>query len=91
MKLKDLTDEELIQLRRDVILGSVYIKHYINALDVDPKEAADFFTGYEEDMFEQAAHDPNFSGDPKDIYDVRCEYDNDKNLIRYFHSVDFGE
>lgn len=44
--IKDLTPMDVLSLRRQIVLGSIYLIEYENDLGVDPKEASDFFDGY---------------------------------------------
>ena len=45
-KLSELTPEQVLQLRSEVTLNSLYTSDYNNRLGVDPGEACSFFEGY---------------------------------------------
>lgn len=46
----DLTHEELMQLRRQVGLGSFYLSDYDNKFGIDPQQVYDFCEGYGESI-----------------------------------------
>ena len=46
----DLTHDELMQLRGQVVLGSCYLKDYDNKFGIDPKQVYDFCEGYGESI-----------------------------------------
>ena len=45
---KDLTKEELWNLRKEIVLNSLYYKDYKNSFNIDEHTCCDFFDGYYE-------------------------------------------
>ena len=52
--IKDLTPMDVLDLRSQIVLGSIYLREYENDLGVDPKEVFNFFDGYIEYLEEIA-------------------------------------
>ena len=45
-RFKDLTKEQLWQLRQEITLNSLFTAHYRNSFGFDPHPVQDFFDGY---------------------------------------------
>lgn len=71
-----LTNEQLKQLRSEVVLGSLFTADYSNTLNIDIREVQDFFDGYVEYLWEIAEEN---GGD--DVY----EYDTQENLESWYN------
>ena len=77
-----LTDKALIELRKDIRLGSLYISDYNNRFGIDPNQVSDFFDGYIEYLEEMAEEDGfDFGGE---YYEFIEKYDNDTNLVGWY-------
>lgn len=74
-----LTNEQLKQLRSEIVLGSLYTSDYKNSLNIDSREAQDFFDGYVEYLWEIA--EENGSNDIDD-------YDTQENLESWYNCFD---
>ena len=83
MKIEQLEDEQLLELRRQICLNSIYLSDYENDLGVDRQEAYDFFDGYTSYLEElMAESDPGFDDS---MFDERLgEYDTELNLLEWF-------
>lgn len=75
MQIKDLNDKQIVALREDVVLNSLFTRDYTNRFGISPNDVQDFFDGYLEYLFEIAEED----GCPID--EVINRYDNAENLI----------
>ena len=76
-----LTKKQLKQLRKEIVLNSLYIKDYSNSLYIDPKTCCNFFDSYIEELYYIAEED-GFNSD--DISDIIDKYDNIENLYNYY-------
>lgn len=43
---RDLTLEEVLELRQQIVLNSLFVSDYRNNMGVDPRAACDFFDGF---------------------------------------------
>jgi len=84
-KERDITEEELTELREEIKLGSLFVDDYRNSLGVDASAACDFFEGYCEYLKELMEADGITDGE---FWDRVEEYDNDDNLIAWLYSFD---
>ena len=76
-----LTKNQLKQLRKEIVLNSLFLNDYNNSLFIKEKAAYAFFDSYIEYLYE-IAHENNFKSD--NITDVLNEYDNIENLYNYY-------
>ena len=76
----DLTDAQLVSLRKQITLNSLFYRDYRNTFGVDTHEVCDFFDGYVDYLFEIATED-GFPTD--DALAVFKEYDNAENLLAW--------
>lgn len=53
-RIWDLSNEQLVSLRKQISLGSMYYSDYENDLGINCAEAIDFFDGYIEYLWEEA-------------------------------------
>lgn len=51
------TKDELEQLRKDIVLDSIYTADYENSFDIDPKVVQDFFDAYSEVLNDEGKED----------------------------------
>lgn len=91
MKMKDLTIEQLAQLRKDIVLNSIYVSDYENRFDIDKHIVCDFFDGFmsycEELEKEEFGEDSDMS--MKDFFE---KYDTIDNLVEwYYMHEEFGD
>lgn len=76
-----LTKNQLKQLRKEIVLNSLFLNDYNNSLFIKEKTACAFFDSYIEYLYE-IAHENNFKSN--DITDVLNKYDNIENLYNYY-------
>lgn len=86
--IDDLTDEELIELRKEIVLNSIFIYDFENHFGIDPYEVHDFFEGYADYLFERASEE-GFD-DIENAFNVIEAYDDDDNLIGWKTAVMAG-
>ena len=86
MKIKDLSKEQLKELRKEIVLNSLFTKDYENSLGVDAHECQEFFDGYVEYLEELENSDYGMGTDISTIIDL---YDNDDNLINWFNCIEW--
>ena len=79
---EELTSTELSQLRKEVILNSVFIYDYTNSFGFNPLDICSFFDGYVSYLNELAREDGY-----EDI-DYLTKYDTDENLYSWFLCYD---
>lgn len=87
MKITQLTDANLVKLRQEITLNSVFLNDYTNTLDIDPNDAYTFFDGYAEYLGDLMAED----GRKENYQDILKEYDNEENLKAWRDCVACGE
>lgn len=79
-KFKDLTIDELWQLREEIVLYSIKSADYDNSFDFYPNDIGEFFDGYASYLDElQSEGDPAIPA---------LEYDNKENLWSWFNCFD---
>lgn len=76
-----LTKKQLINLRKNICLNSLFLKDYENDLYIKNKTVCDFFDSYIENLYDIAKNE-NFKSD--DIIDIIDKYDNAENLYNYY-------
>ena len=83
MENKDLllTKEELWDLRKEIVLNSLFTSDYENTHHILPKDVQDFFDGYIEYLYELAEE----NGENPDIQDLCIKYDNADNLENWYY------
>ena len=80
---EDLTSAELSQLRKEIVLNSVFICDYDNSFGFNPWDIGSFFDGYVSFLNELARED-GFEG--IDYY--LTKYDTEENLYSWFLCYD---
>lgn len=80
-----LTKNQLKQLRKEIVLNSLFLNDYNNSLFIKNKTVCAFMDSYIEYLYE-IAHENNFKSD--NIIDVLNEYDNIENLYNYYLCYD---
>lgn len=82
MTRKKLTPAEVVSLRREICLGSIFYSDYENSYGIDTHAVCDFFDGYLEYLHEEAREDGI-----NDLWALPlCEqdkYDTPERLINY--------
>lgn len=83
-----LTTKELISLREDVILGSLYYSDYKNTLNLKVQDVFDFFDAYLNYLGELMEEDIKDYSDEQ-FWDFLNKYDTDENLINFYHTYEY--
>lgn len=83
-----LTTKELISLREDVILGSLYYSDYKNTLNLKTQDVFDFFDSYLNYLGELMEEDIKDYSDEQ-FWDFLNKYDTDANLINFYHTYEY--
>ena len=61
-RFEDFNKQDLEQLRKEIVLNSLYISDYNNSFNIDPHSVCDFFDGYISYMEELASEiNPNIT------------------------------
>ena len=81
---EDLTSAELSQLRKEVILNSVFIYDYSNSFGFNPWDIGSFFDGYVS-YLEELAEEDGFEGVGLCFLE---KYDTEENLYSWFLCYD---
>lgn len=81
---EDLTSAELSQLRKEVILNSVFIYDYSNSFGFNPWDICSFFDGYVS-YLEELAEEDGFEGVGLCFLE---KYDTEENLYSWFLCFD---
>ena len=74
------TFSDVLKLRRQIVLNSLYISDYENRFDFDAYEVCDFFDGYMEFLAEEWEESHGDVAGCSDIFDM----ENDENLLEWF-------
>lgn len=78
----NLSKRQLKQLRKEIVLNSIYIKDYDNSFNFNKNFICDFFGGYCEEL------NTIYNADNKrDFFDIVRKHDNIKNLYNYYCDV----
>lgn len=83
-----LTTKELISLREDIILGSLYYSDYKNTLNLKAQDVFDFFDAYLNYLEELMGEDTTDYSDEQ-FWDFLNKYDTDANLINFYHTYEY--
>lgn len=75
-----MTKKELKQLRKEIVLNSIFIKDYSNSFGIDPEKVCNFFDGYLEDLSDKY--------NTRDL-DIILKHDNIANLWSYYNCFCF--
>jgi hypothetical protein len=85
----ELTIDELVELRKEIPVGSMYSDDYYNSFDYNHHDIQDFFDGYL-DFIEELAKDDGYNNYTSADWDnILDRYDNNNSLEEYFMSQDF--
>lgn len=76
MNIKDLDNAQLLQLREDIVLNSIFLNDYSNRFGINENECINFFDGYVDYLIEEY-------GDLENALDN----DNLDNLINWRYCV----
>lgn len=79
-----MTVKELVQLRKEIVLNSIYISDYENSFNIDPHTVYGFFDGYMEYLQELERED----GENLDIDEFFERYDTTENLLEWYSYFD---
>ena len=80
---RPLMVEEVLDLRKQIVLNSLFISDYRNSLGVNAREACDFFDGFMEFIGELADED-GFDVTYATYNDFFKKYDTPENLESWF-------
>ena len=83
-----LTTKELISLREDIILGSLYYSDYKNTLNLKAQDVFDFFDAYLNYLEELMDEDTKDYSDEQ-FWEFLDKYDTDANLINFYHTYEY--
>lgn len=75
-----LTKKQLKQLRKEIVLNSLFISDYNNSLYIDNNAVCAFMDAYLENLCDIASCD----GYEGDVIDIIHKYDNIDNLYNYY-------
>lgn len=84
--MKLLTNKELISLREDIVLGSLFYGDYKNSLNIRVEDAFDFFDTYLNYLGELMEYEIGHYSDEQ-FWDLLPKYDTNENLIDFYHNV----
>lgn len=77
-----LSKEKLIQLRKEIVLNSVFLKDYNNTLGIRKEKVYNFFEGYISYLYEIKEEKEGFNlAYPDDVIDA---FDNEDNLYNWY-------
>ena len=81
--MKTVTLEDVLKLRSEIVLNSLFISDYQNSIGLDPREVCIFFDGYVDFLAEKIEFDfGKLDGD--DYFDALWEYDTPENLEEWW-------
>ena len=78
---EELTAKELWKLRKEVVVGSMFVSDYVNTFGFNPHDVSSFFDGYADYLQELIEED---GVDESEFY----TYDNINNLWSWFNCYD---
>jgi len=81
---RDLTLEEVLELRQQIVLNSLFVSDYRNNMGVDPRAACDFFDGFMCYIEEIAAEEGFVVETMSDYDEFFRRYDTAENLEEWF-------
>lgn len=82
-KTRDLALEDVLKLRRQIVLNSLFYSDYQNNMGVDEHEACDFFDGFMS-FIEEMAEEDGFVLDGTNYNEFFRKYDTAENLEEWF-------
>lgn len=84
-KFQDLNIDQLWELRKQIVLNSIFIQDYENDFEFEPESISNFFDGYIEYLYELA----NGEGlEDIEFSDLIDRYDNPDKLFEYYWGRD---
>ena len=85
-----MTEEQLWNLRKEVVAGSLYYSDYENSYDIDTKICCDFFDGYL-DYLGELMEEAGIADE--DFWEKIDAFDNSENLYNWYCMCEypFGE
>lgn len=82
-RFEDFTKDDLWQLRKEVLIGSIFYDDYNNSLGIDCHSASDFFDGWLDFVREDMKEDIE-DYDERKFFKYLKDYDNAESLERWF-------
>lgn len=86
-RITQLTDEELVKLRKEIRLNSLFISDYENSFGFDPHEVCEFFDGFMSHITELEKE----NGEDLPWDEFWKKYDTVENLLAWRDCVACGE
>lgn len=83
-----MTDKEIISLREDIVLGSLFLSDYTNTFNLKVADVFDFFDTFLNYLGELMEEDIEDYSDEK-FWEYLPQYDNTENLLDFFHSYPY--
>ena len=83
---REITLEEVLELRKEIPLCSIYYADYRNSLGVEEHDCCDFFDGYA-DFIEELMEEDGL--DDEHYFDNLWMYDNTETLTEWFYCFDY--
>ena len=80
---KPITEKQLIELRSQIVLGSLFIADYKNDFGINENIVCDFFEGYL-NFLDEVIYEEEENQD-LDFWAAVQKYDNNENLIEWFN------
>lgn len=87
-KFEEFTKEDLVNLRSQVVLNSVFTADYANNMGISDKSAGSFFDGYYDFIWELAEEDAGEKADMLTHNYVMEHYDNPETLEEWYGCFD---
>lgn len=90
MQMIDLNKNQLKQLRREIVLNSIFTNDYKNSFDLDPEQVQTFFDSFIDDIENTTKENPkskDYKLYKKDFHKWLAKHDNINELYNYFLSV----
>lgn len=84
-RIETFSKSDLIQLRKEIVLNSIYIWDYVNTFGISAKSICAFFDGYVDYLFEIAKENGDGALETFALFE---KYDNPDNLERWYFCYD---
>lgn len=87
-----LNREQLKQLRKEIVLNSLYISDYENSFDIDANDVCMFFDGYVEElhyiMIDELGEEKVKELNNDEYFNELFKRDTTDNLCNYYYSIE---
>ena len=85
---KELTFEDVVELRKQICFGSMFISDYENDLGVDKYQVCNFFDGYFDFLVDEAEIKDGFILHSDNFKEFFKKYDNEETLEEWWYCFD---